>query len=64
MKRKEKRTVMVTYCDVCGEECGSHTVYIDPAGQEQHACQRFDEESGKLHRVILLELLEAKFNAA
>lgn len=58
---KKDRTVVIeeTFCDVCGEKCGNHTVLSDAEGNEQHACLDYNEEHGKQCAAVLRERVVA-----
>lgn len=42
MRQTELREVVVTYCDVCGDEIvGSMTIFNQGQADEKHACHRW-----------------------
>lgn len=44
MKKYETKIVLVTYCDVCGDEIvGNATVFNEGAENERHACHQWNE---------------------
>lgn len=44
MRKTELREVVVTYCDVCGQEItGNYTVFHSGQPNEAHACHGWNE---------------------
>ncbi|MGG2621683.1 hypothetical protein [Pseudomonas aeruginosa] len=58
---KKTRTVEIeeTFCDICGEKCGNHTIFTGADGHEQHGCHEYNEKLGKLCRDVLNDQIVA-----
>lgn len=55
MKKRRRVEIEETFCDVCGELCGNHTIFKVSDGSEQHGCLDFNETYGKQCSEVLRE---------